>query len=109
GGKEMFQRSQSAYERALALDPNLVLAAGQLTTSRADSGDLVGAYRQAQALLKSRPDSGHAHFTISYVLRYAGLLNESVRECETALRLDPGNYQFRSCAKIGRASCRERV
>src|SRR5437588_10334593 len=39
GGREMFGRAESAFERALALDPNLVLAAGQLTTARADSGD----------------------------------------------------------------------
>src|SRR5262249_10633790 len=29
--------------------------------------------------------------------RYAGLLDESSRECDAALRLDPGNYLFRSC------------
>ena len=39
-----------------------------------------------------------AHFALSYVLRYAGMLEESARECETALSLDSGNYQFRSCA-----------
>jgi len=98
GGREMYQRSESAYERALALDPNLMLAAGQLTTARADSGDLRRAYQQAQALLKSRPDSGEVHLTLAYVLRYAGLLDESAHECDTALRLDPGNYQFRTCA-----------
>src|SRR5437660_4252369 len=98
GGREMFGRSESAFERALALDPNLVLAAGQLTTARADSGDLEGAYRQSQALIAKRQDSAYAHFTSAYVLRYAGLLEESTHECDTALRLDPGNYQFRSCA-----------
>ncbi|HKD13423.1 MAG TPA: protein kinase [Candidatus Angelobacter sp.] len=99
GGTEMFQRSDSAYERALALDPNLIDVAGQLTTARADRGDLAGAYRQAQATLQQRPDSGHAHFTLSYILRYAGLYEEAARECDAALRLDPGNYQFRSCAQ----------
>ncbi len=97
GGKEMYQRSESAFERALALDPNLILAAGQLATSRADLGDLEGAYRQAQAILRRRPDSAHAHFTLAYVLRYGGLLTEATQECDVALRLDPGNYQLRSC------------
>ena len=32
-------------------------------------------------------------------MRYAGLLKEAQRECDTALALDPGNYQFRSCAR----------
>ena len=94
----MFQRAVSAYERALALDPNLMLAAGQLTTTWADSGDVQRAYQQAQALLKSRPDSAQAHFTLAYVLRYAGLLEDAMRECDIALQSDPGNYQFRSCA-----------
>jgi hypothetical protein len=37
---------------------------------------------------------------MAYVLRYAGLLKEAERECDTALALDPGNYQLRSCDKI---------
>jgi hypothetical protein len=49
-------------------------------------------------LLKSRPESGQAHFTMAFVLRYAGMQEESARECDTALELSPGNYQFRSCA-----------
>ena len=94
----MYQRSQSAFERALALDPNLILAAGQLATARADAGDLKGAYQQAQAILKRRPDAAHAHFTMAYVLRYGGLLTEATQECDVAVRLDPGNYQLRACA-----------
>jgi serine/threonine protein kinase len=47
---------------------------------------------------KSRPESGAAHFTLAYVLRYAGMQEESARECEIALEISPGNYQWRSCA-----------
>ena len=98
GGKEMFQRSKSAYERALALDPNMMIAAANLTTTRADAGDLAGAYQQAETMLQRRPDSAFAHYTMAYVLRYAGLLTKAAQECDTALRMDPGNYQLRSCA-----------
>jgi hypothetical protein len=49
-------------------------------------------------MVEKRPQSGMAHFTLSYVLRYAGLSKEAAEECNMALRLDPGNYQFRSCA-----------
>jgi len=86
------------YERALALDPSLIFAAGQLITNRVERGDLTKAYQEAHALLKRRPESAQAHFTMGYVDRYAGLLEDSTRECDTALRLDPGNYLFRSCA-----------
>jgi tetratricopeptide (TPR) repeat protein len=94
----MFQRSNKASERALALDPNRIVAAGQLITNRVERGELTKAYAAAQALVKSRPESGQAHFTLAYVLRYAGMQEESARECDTALELSPGNYQFRSCA-----------
>lgn len=98
GGPEMFERSNKAYERALALDPNLILAAGQLITNQVEEGDLGKAYHSAKALVQRRPESAQAHFTLSYVLRYASLLDESAQECDAAMKLDPGNYFFRSCA-----------
>jgi tetratricopeptide (TPR) repeat protein len=98
GGELMFQHSAAALERALALDPNLVGAAAQLIVNRVDRGELVRAYDEAMALVKRRPESASAHFTLSYVLRYAGMLEESARQCDTAVTLTPGSYQFRSCA-----------
>jgi hypothetical protein len=98
GGEQMFRRSDSAFERAIALDPNLILAAGQLITNRADRGEIGSAFEQARDLVKRRPDSASAHFVLGYVLRYASMLDESAHECDTALVLDRGNYQFRSCA-----------
>ncbi len=98
GGEEMFQRSNTACERALSLDPNRLIAAGQLIRNRVERGELGKAYESAQALVKRRPESAQAHFTLGYVLRYAGMLEESTRECDTALALDPGNFLFRSCA-----------
>jgi serine/threonine protein kinase len=98
GGEEMFQRSNSAYERALALEQNRVSASGNLITNRVERGELSKAYEEASALVKRRPENAQAHFTLGYVLRYAGMLEEATRECNEALTLDPGNYQFRSCA-----------
>jgi hypothetical protein len=98
GGAAMFQRSTAAFERAVALDPNLVSAAGQLITNLVEKGELVTAYRDAKALVERHPEHGGAHAALSYVLRYGGAIEESAHECDTALSLDPGNYRFRSCA-----------
>ena len=94
----MFQRSNTALERALALDPNLIPAASQLIVNRVDRGELVKAYQEAMAMVKRRPESAQAHFTLGYVQRYAGMLEESARQCDTAITLAPGTYSFRSCA-----------
>jgi tetratricopeptide (TPR) repeat protein len=98
GGEQMFQRSTAALERALVLDPNLIAAASQLIVNRVDRSELGKAYVAAGDLVKRRPENAQAHWTLGYVQRYAGMLEESARQCDTALTLAPGNYGFRSCA-----------
>jgi TolB-like protein len=98
GGERMFQRSNAAYERALALDPNRVAAASSLITNRVERGELGRAYDAATDLVRRRPQSADAHFALSYVLRYAGMLDQATQECNSARALDPGNFTFRSCA-----------
>ncbi|HVI07253.1 MAG TPA: protein kinase [Candidatus Binatia bacterium] len=98
GGEQMFQRSRTAYEKALALDPNRVSAASQLINLRVERGELGPAYEAAVDLVKRRPQSADAHFALSYVLRYAGMTEQATQECNTARSVDPGNFAFRSCA-----------
>jgi DNA-binding winged helix-turn-helix (wHTH) protein/TolB-like protein len=99
GGEAAMQaaaaKSLQAYKRQSELDPNTPPV---WTTIRVEQGDLNGAYDQAAAFLRRRPDSSTAHFGMSYVLRYAGLLDEAGKECDAALALDPGFNGFRSCA-----------
>jgi serine/threonine protein kinase len=98
GGEEMFQRSNSAYERAVSLDPNRGMAASSLITNRVERGELGRAYDAATDQIRRRPRSADAHFALAYVLRYAGMLDQSTQECNAARQLDPGNFTFRSCA-----------
>ncbi len=98
GGEKMLQQSNDAYARALQLDPNLTVALGQQITNSVERGEIGKAYDAAESLVKSRPQNAQAHFALSYVFRYAGMLKRSADECNTALTLDPGNYMFRSCA-----------
>ena len=100
GGSAMTQRSTFALERALTLDPNLEFAASQLSNMEADTGKTADAYRRAKAMVENRPQSAQAHFALSYVLRYAGMMREAGAECDNANRLDPGNYFFRSCGQV---------
>jgi len=100
GGDAMFQRSTAAQERALALDPDYSDAAGMLITNRVETGDLAKAYKDAKALVARHPENAMAHFALSYVLRYGGMIEEAAQECDKAVALDPGNYQFRSCSIV---------
>jgi len=99
GGEAAFEKSNTALERALALDPNLTIALGQIIANRTERGELAKAYKDAEDFVKRQPKNATAPFVLAYVLRYAGLLDESARECETALSLDPGNYLFRACSQ----------
>jgi TolB-like protein/cytochrome c-type biogenesis protein CcmH/NrfG len=98
GGEAMAQRGNAALERALILDPNYIVAASWLTDNRVEAGELIRAYKDAKALVERHPENAQAHFSLAYVLRYGGAMEESGRECDAALALDPGNYSFRSCA-----------
>jgi serine/threonine protein kinase len=100
GGSEIFKKSDEAYEHALKLDPNLNSASAHLILHMAERGETAQAFRQAQELVKRRPESAVSHFTLSYALRYAGMLPEAAHECDVALALDSGNYEFRSCAWV---------
>jgi eukaryotic-like serine/threonine-protein kinase len=98
GGAAGYERSDGAYQKALAIEPGRVSAAGFLAANEVEAGDLTLAYHDASTLVKKRPDNAFAHYSLAYVLRYAGLLNEAQQECDRALAIDSHNFNWRSCS-----------
>lgn len=100
GNSAMMEKWRSALERVLALDPDYVPAAAGFIRGRLEQGNLLESYRDAEDLVRRHPDSVDAHFSLSYVLRFAGLLQESASHCETAFLLDARTQTsgLRSCA-----------
>ncbi len=98
GGTAQYERSNAAYMKVLKLEPGRVSTLGFLTTNEVEMGRLDKAYRDARDLVARRPDNAIAHYSLAYVLRYAGKLDEAQRECDAAAAIDPGNFNWRSCA-----------
>jgi DNA-binding winged helix-turn-helix (wHTH) protein/serine/threonine protein kinase len=102
GDPAMMSRAMATAERAVALDQDDVNAASALTAMRVERGDLVAAHTRAEILVRRRPDNVVAQFSMSYVLRYAGLLQEAATHCERAFLIDPHPVDtlLRSCSLV---------
>ncbi len=100
GGQPALDRSLAASRRASELDPELRSAATRQAAMLVENGRLLAGYDAARKLLEEYPHRAEAHFTLSYVYRYGGLLEEAGRECDVALSISPYNYRFRSCAVV---------
>ena len=97
GGEGAIAKALDAYKHESELDPDWPQVS---TTIRVEQGDLAGAHDQAAAFLQKHPNTSLAHYSMSYVLRYAGLLDEAGKQCDDALAIDPGFNVFRSCATV---------
>ncbi len=102
GDPALLARGAAAAERAVALDPDYVVPATGLVVAQVERGELASAHQRATDLVRRHPDSVEAQFALSYVYRFAGLLEESARHCEAGFLLDPRNSMsgLRSCAVV---------
>lgn len=97
GRDQARENALAAYQKALAVDPASISAAGGVVTLRTEAGDLEAAYREARRLVDRFDSSARAHFALAYVYRFGGLLKASQHHCEIALELDPHDSRLRSC------------
>jgi Tfp pilus assembly protein PilF len=82
-------KARAAYERALALQPDLSEASNDLGTLLAESGDLPGAIERFRAALETTPDYPDALNNLGYALLLTGRPQEARDRYERALKLQP--------------------
>jgi tetratricopeptide (TPR) repeat protein len=89
GGSEQYRKAQAAYERALALQPDQLEATMFLANLLVDTGRVEQAVPMLRATLRNNPKNAALHWELGYAYRFAGMLKESVAECELSRQIDP--------------------
>jgi DNA-binding winged helix-turn-helix (wHTH) protein/TolB-like protein len=90
GGREDYKKAQAAFEKALALQPTQIEANIYMANWFTDTGRVEQAVPLLRKALQTNPDHAEVHWELGYAYRFAGMLKESVAECERARELDPG-------------------
>jgi tetratricopeptide (TPR) repeat protein len=89
GGREQYDKAESAFEKAIAINPALVEPRIYMANLRTDTGRVEEAVPLLRTALQSSPNDAEAHWELGYAYRFGGMLQESVAECERARQLDP--------------------
>ncbi len=89
GGREQYGKAQAAYEKAIALNPALVEPRIYLANLLTDTGRVEQAVPLLRSVLHDNPNNAEAHWELGYAYRFAGMLKESVAECEKARQNNP--------------------
>ena len=91
-GKEYDERGFVAIQRALALDPSLpeaYIVRGVLRYNRWHNFDIAAAIRDYRHAVALDPKSVRAHHNLCSELNHAGLHDQAIAACSTALQIDP--------------------
>jgi TolB-like protein/Tfp pilus assembly protein PilF len=90
GGREQYDKAQAAYEKAMALNPALSEVRIYMANTLTDTGRVEQAVPLLRTALQTSPNNAELHWELGYAYRFAGMLEESVSECEQARQNDPG-------------------
>lgn len=89
GGREQYDKAQAAYQKAMALNPDLVEPRIYMANMLTDTGRVEQAVPVLREALANSPNNAELHWELGYAYRFAGMLPESVAECERARQIDP--------------------
>jgi serine/threonine protein kinase len=89
GGREDYIKAQAAYEKAIALNPSLPEPRIYMANLFTDTGRVEQAVPLLRSVLQDSSNNAEAHWELGYSYRFAGMLHESVAECEKARQSDP--------------------
>lgn len=98
--RQEYEKAQTAYEKALSLQPSLIEAQIYVANLFTDTGRVERAVPLLRKALETNSNHAEAHWEIGYAYRFAGMLKVSVAACERARQLDPG-VKFTSSALNG--------
>lgn len=90
GGRNHYDKAEAAFARALSLQPDEIDARIYMANMFTDTGRVEKAVPLLREALKSNPNHAEVHWELGYAYRFAGMLQESVAECERARQIDPG-------------------
>ena len=89
GGDQAYRKAEFAFKRALALQPETVDARVFMANMFTDTGRVERAVPLLREAVRRNPNHAESHWELGYAYRFAGMLQASATECETARRIDP--------------------
>jgi tetratricopeptide (TPR) repeat protein len=84
-----YLKAQSAYEKAIELNPTLVEPRIYMANLLTDTGRVEQAVPLLRSVLQGSPNNAEAHWELGYAYRFAGMLQESMAQCEQARQYNP--------------------
>lgn len=90
GGREMYDRAQTAFDRAIALNPTEPRPRVMLSDMFIETNRVEDAVSVLRTVLREHPHHAMALWQLSYAYRYAGMLDESAQAGQAAYEADLG-------------------
>ena len=88
-GQADYKKALDCYRRAIDLNPKQIDARIFMANMLTDTGQVEQAVPLLRDVLQTNQNLAEAHWELGYAYRFAGMLEESITECERARVLDP--------------------